>query len=33
VFALWASCFVIAALVVLVLGEETKGRVLEAVSA
>ena len=33
VFALGASCFVIGALVVLVLGEETKGRVLEAVSA
>jgi putative MFS transporter len=33
VFALGASCFVVAALVVIALGVETRGKVLEAVSA
>jgi putative MFS transporter len=33
VFALGASCFLLAAFIVLVLGIETKGKVLEEVSA
>jgi len=33
VFALGAACFVIAALAVAILGEETKGKVLEDISA